>query len=85
MDALYQALNRVNERGVAILLVEQNVHRCLALAHRAYVLSRGRLSYSGPAGELLQGTRLDEAYFGAGTPAGAPTPIESTGDTRRKP
>ena len=85
IDALYQALIRVNESGVAILLVEQNVHRCLALAHRACVLSRGRLSYSGPADDLLHGTRLDEAYFGAGTPADARTPIESTGETRRNP
>ncbi|GAA4704927.1 ATP-binding cassette domain-containing protein [Phytohabitans rumicis] len=64
VDALYQALARVNESGVAILLVEQNVHRCLAMADRACVLSRGRMSYAGPAADLLDGTRLDEAYFG---------------------
>jgi branched-chain amino acid transport system ATP-binding protein len=64
VDTLYEALTRVNERGVAILLVEQNVHRSLALADRAYVLSRGRLSYSGDADALLRGTSLDEAYFG---------------------
>ena len=65
IDTLYQALSDVNQRGVAILLVEQNVYRCLTLAHRACVLSRGHLSYSGPADALLDGTRLDEAYFGA--------------------
>ena len=64
IDTLYQALSDVNQRGVAILLVEQNVYRCLTLAHRACVLSRGHLSYSGPADALLDGTRLDEAYFG---------------------
>jgi len=66
VDILYEALIRINERGVAILLVEQNVHRCLAVADRAYVLSRGRVSYSGSADDLLQGTSLDEAYFGTG-------------------
>jgi ABC-type branched-subunit amino acid transport system ATPase component len=72
VDTLYEALARVNQSGVAILLVEQNVHRCLALADRAAVLSRGRLSYTGPADELLRGTRLDDAYFGSGehTPEG---------------
>jgi len=64
VDTLYQALSDVNQRGVAILLVEQNVYRCLAMADRACVLSRGRLSYCGPADVLLDGTRLDEAYFG---------------------
>ena len=69
VDALYEALARINQRGVAILLVEQNVHRCLALADRACVLSRGRLSYIGPAADLLHGERLDEAYFGDETPS----------------
>ncbi|WP_063763643.1 ATP-binding cassette domain-containing protein [Actinoplanes subtropicus] len=64
VDTLYRALTQINDRGVAILLVEQNVHRCLALADRACVLSRGRLSYAGPAADLLHDDRLDEAYFG---------------------
>lgn len=63
IDALYEALARVNSQGVAILLVEQNVHRSLALASSAVVLSRGRVSYRGdPAG--LLGADLDAAYFG---------------------
>ncbi len=83
VDTLYEALTRVNERGVAILLVEQNVHRCLALADRACVLSRGQLSYSGPAGDLLQGTRLDDAYFGAGDRTGDHTPEDPSVNARR--
>jgi branched-chain amino acid transport system ATP-binding protein len=63
IDALYEALARVNGQGVAILLVEQNVHRSLELASSAVVLSRGRVSYRGdPAG--LLGADLDAAYFG---------------------
>ena len=50
IDALYEALRQVNRNGVAILLVEQNVHRSLELAHHAIVLSRGRVSYDGDPG-----------------------------------
>jgi len=64
IDALYDALRRVNANGVAILLVEQNVHRSLELAHHAVVLSRGRVSYSGDPRGLLDDADLDAAYFG---------------------
>jgi branched-chain amino acid transport system ATP-binding protein len=64
VDALYEALAQINHDGVTILLVEQNVHRCLALAGRAYVLSRGRITYAGPSDALLDETNLDDAYFG---------------------
>jgi branched-chain amino acid transport system ATP-binding protein len=77
VDALYEALSEVNRRGVAILLVEQNVYRCLTMADRACVLSRGHLSYAGPADELLHGTRLDEAYFGADASETSSTPARS--------
>ena len=72
VDNLYAALRTINAQGVAILLVEQNVHRCLALAHRACVLSRGQVAYSGNAAALLSGDRLDRAYFGASTASTAP-------------
>ena len=64
IDALYAALGRVNSQGVAILLVEQNVHRSLELADSAVVLSRGRVSYQGDPAGLLADTDLDAAYFG---------------------
>jgi ABC-type branched-subunit amino acid transport system ATPase component len=64
VDALYAALGAINERGVSILLIEQNVHRCLETADRAYVLSRGRIAYAGAPAALLDDARLDEAYFG---------------------
>jgi branched-chain amino acid transport system ATP-binding protein len=64
IDALYEALRSVNEQGVSILLVEQNVHRSLELAHHATVLSRGRVSYQGDPSRLLNDADLDAAYFG---------------------
>jgi branched-chain amino acid transport system ATP-binding protein len=63
-DDVYEALDAVRASGIAILLVEQNVHRSLALADRAYVLERGRISFHGDPRELLDEGRLQEAYFG---------------------
>jgi branched-chain amino acid transport system ATP-binding protein len=54
----------INRDGVTILLVEQNVRRALALAHRAVALENGRVVLSGPARELLTDERLKKAYLG---------------------
>ena len=63
-DDVFDALEVVRGAGIAIVLIEQNVHRALALADRAYVLERGRVSFSGDPRELLDERRLREAYFG---------------------
>jgi branched-chain amino acid transport system ATP-binding protein len=64
VGVLYETLAAINERGVAIVVVEQNVHRSLQAAHRAFVLSRGQITFAGEPAELLDATSLDEAYFG---------------------
>jgi branched-chain amino acid transport system ATP-binding protein len=60
--ALIGALNR--DRGIAMLLVEQNTRRALALASRAYVLELGRLALEGTPKQLLSHPALREAYLG---------------------
>jgi branched-chain amino acid transport system ATP-binding protein len=60
--ALIGELNRA--RGLAILLVEQNTHKALELAHRAYVLELGRKVMEGNPGELRADPSLREAYLG---------------------
>jgi branched-chain amino acid transport system ATP-binding protein len=65
-EELYQVLLRVNASGVAILLIEQNVHRALEISTAAYVLNRGRVTYAGPPGELLDAEVLAKAYFASG-------------------
>ncbi|MBX9632861.1 MAG: ABC transporter ATP-binding protein [Burkholderiales bacterium] len=60
----FQAIRRVRETGVTVLLVEQNVHQTLAIAQRGYVLSGGRVSAAGTAEELKQHPELIAAYFG---------------------
>ena len=62
---IFAAIGEINRaRGTAILLVEQNAHHALALAHRAYVLVTGRIALSGPASELAQNPEVRAAYLG---------------------
>jgi len=62
---IFAAIGRINrERGTAILLVEQNAHHALALAHRAYVLMTGRIVMHGPAAELAVNPEIRAAYLG---------------------
>ncbi|MEO6271067.1 MAG: ABC transporter ATP-binding protein [Lautropia sp.] len=59
-----QAIRRINEEGVAILMIEQNVAAALAMSHRAYVLREGRIVLSGSSTELGSGDRLRRAFMG---------------------
>jgi branched-chain amino acid transport system ATP-binding protein len=60
----FNVIRRVNETGVTVLLVEQNVHQTLAIAHSGYVLSQGRVVASGAAGDLRENPEVRAAYFG---------------------
>src|SRR3954452_4242818 len=62
----FAVLRKVNESGVTIFLVEQNVHQTLAIAHEGYVLSKGRVVARGTAQELLENDEVRKAYFGEG-------------------
>jgi branched-chain amino acid transport system ATP-binding protein len=67
----FAVIRRINQQGVTVFLVEQNVHQTLAIAHRGYVLSQGRVVAQGSAAELLADNQVRAAYFGAGgAPAG---------------
>jgi branched-chain amino acid transport system ATP-binding protein len=57
-------LNRT--RDLTMLLVEQNTHRALAVAHRAYVFELGQVMCTGTPQEILAGGRLIDAYLGHG-------------------
>ncbi|HMK81761.1 MAG TPA: hypothetical protein VK438_19050 [Xanthobacteraceae bacterium] len=61
--ALFERLNR--ERGMAILLVEQNARLTLKVAHRAYVLESGAIRLSGTAAALKDDPLIRRAYLGA--------------------
>jgi branched-chain amino acid transport system ATP-binding protein len=64
VEKIFAVLREVNENGVALLLVEQNAHKALQLAHRAYVLETGQIVMSGTGRELLQSPEVRKAYLG---------------------
>jgi ABC-type branched-subunit amino acid transport system ATPase component len=64
VDRLYRALAEVNAGGVAMLVIEQNVERGLALADRAYVLEKGRVALAGPPAAIRDDPRLLALYVG---------------------
>ena len=55
---------RINDRGITVILVEQNVHQTLAISHYGYVLSKGRVVASGSSAELVDRQEVRDAYFG---------------------
>jgi branched-chain amino acid transport system ATP-binding protein len=62
---MFEIIQTINREGITVLLVEQNVHQSLKLAHRAYVLENGRVVLEGEGSELLDDPRVREAYLGA--------------------
>jgi len=64
----FNIIRQINERGITVLLVEQNVHQTLAIVHFGYVLSKGRVVASGTPSELAARREVQDAYFG-GAPA----------------
>jgi branched-chain amino acid transport system ATP-binding protein len=62
--AVLDAIRTIRERGVAVLLVEQNATQALNLADRAYVLESGSAVLEGPGPELARDDRVRAAYLG---------------------
>ena len=65
----FAVIRRINEQGVTVFLVEQNVHQTLSIATSGYVLSKGRVVAQGAAAELMKDDEVRAAYFGAGRSA----------------
>ena len=64
VQAIFDAVKQINQQGVAVLLVEQNVQHALRLAHRAYVLENGRVALQGPSNEVMGNEHVRKAYLG---------------------
>ena len=60
----FNIIRQINERGITVFLVEQNVRQTLAISHYGYVLSKGRVIASGTPAELSDRSEVREAYFG---------------------
>jgi branched-chain amino acid transport system ATP-binding protein len=63
-DKVLGAIQEINEKGVGILLAEQNSERALEISQRSYVLENGRVSTSGPSRELMDDPAIRVAYLG---------------------
>jgi branched-chain amino acid transport system ATP-binding protein len=64
VQEMFRIVRRLNEEGLTILLVEQNVTASLKIAHRAYVLENGRIELEGSGAALLSNDRVRQAYLG---------------------
>jgi branched-chain amino acid transport system ATP-binding protein len=61
---LFQTLKQLKEEGLTMLLVEQNVHMALSVSDYAYVVSEGRVTLEGPAGQIAKDESVQKAYLG---------------------
>jgi branched-chain amino acid transport system ATP-binding protein len=65
VDQVFRVLRQLNlERGLTILLVEQNAMASLEISHRAYVLETGKCVHEGQAADLLEDPMVKEVYLG---------------------
>jgi branched-chain amino acid transport system ATP-binding protein len=64
VDDMFRIIRMINERNVAVLLVEQNINKALEVAHHAYVIEQGSIVTSGEPDALLNNPRIREAYLG---------------------
>jgi branched-chain amino acid transport system ATP-binding protein len=64
VEHMFEMIGKINQQGVTILLVEQNVQAALELAHRAYLLENGRIVGEGNGRDLLSFESVRSSYLG---------------------
>ena len=64
VKVIFQIIREINKTGTTILLVEQNAHMALNVAHRAYVLEVGKIAMEGKASDLAASDEVRKAYLG---------------------
>ncbi len=62
--AIFSMIQKINQQGKTILLVEQNAHMALKIAHRAYVMETGQIVMEGAAADLRDNPTVKHAYLG---------------------
>ncbi|MGA2958052.1 MAG: ABC transporter ATP-binding protein [Thermodesulfobacteriota bacterium] len=63
VELIAEIIQNINQTGVAVLLVEQNVEMALTISHRAYILDEGRIQSSGKAKEILADQEIQRRYL----------------------
>ena len=64
INEVFESIKEINDKGVSILLVEQNAKRALKFSNRGYVLDQGRNAYQGEGTDLLNDPRVVDLYLG---------------------
>jgi branched-chain amino acid transport system ATP-binding protein len=62
---IFKTIRQINAEGTTVLLVEQNARYALSTAARAYVLQTGQILMSGPSSDLINNSKIKEAYLGS--------------------
>jgi branched-chain amino acid transport system ATP-binding protein len=64
VETIFDIVREINSQGTPVLLVEQNAHKALEVAHRGYVLETGVIVQTGSGKELLESEEVQKAYLG---------------------
>jgi len=64
VSTIFEIIQKINQQGTSILLIEQNVFHSLKIADRGYVLENGRVALSGSGRELLENPHIRKTYLG---------------------
>jgi branched-chain amino acid transport system ATP-binding protein len=64
VDEVFKVIRTINDAGVSVLLVEQNVQRALEVSSRGYLLAEGRIVLAGPSAELLASGEVRRSVLG---------------------
>ena len=64
VEQMFALIKQINDTGLSLILVEQNVIQSLAIADRAYVIEEGRVTLSGAAADLRENSDLKRSYLG---------------------
>ena len=84
MQAIYEIINQINkDRGLSMLIVEQNVKAALGIADYGYVMENGRIVLDGPADKLRDNEDVREFYMGVSS-SGARKNYRETKHYRRR-
>jgi branched-chain amino acid transport system ATP-binding protein len=63
VEMISEIIQNINQAGVTVLLVEQNVEMALSISHRAYIIDEGRIQCSGIAKEILADEEIQRRYL----------------------
>ena len=76
VDLIFEKIEEINATGVAILMVEQNARRALAMSHRGYVLDGGQNRFEGPGPRAARTTPRSSILYLGGPGAESPTDVD---------